>query len=132
MSEIICLRLKRGADLKREIVRLAEEHEIKCGCVLCAVGCVSSAKLRCADGKNVIEINEPCEIVSVLGTVSKQRCHIHVSLAKSDLSVAGGHLAEGCIINTTCELMILKTESFSIKKVFDEQTGYYEAFFAEE
>ena len=128
----ICVRLTRGDDLKQEIMRIARDNDIACGAIVCAVGCLSRARLRTADGVTDKDINEPCEIVSVTGTVSRERCHVHVSLAKSDMSVIGGHLVEGCIVNTTCELVIEVIKGYTVKKVFDESTGYNELEFIKE
>lgn len=130
--EHICVRLTRGADLKNELVRIAKENDIACGAVICAVGCLKSARLRTADGVTSVYIDEPCEIVSLTGTISRERCHVHISLAKGDMSVIGGHLLEGCIVNTTCELIIEVVIGFSIKKYYDENTGYNELEFVKE
>ena len=132
ISDMVCIRLERGADLREEIEKAAADNGFRCGAILNAVGCVSKAKLRCADGKTVVEIDEPCEIVSVTGTVSEQRCHVHISLAKADLSVVGGHLAYGCIVNTTCELMLVKANGWRAVEEYDENTGYNEAVFVRE
>ena len=77
------------------------------------------------------EITDHCEIVSLNGTVSKERCHLHIALSKEDLSTIGGHLCEGCIINTTCELVIAEIPGTTIGKEFDEETGYQELIFQE-
>lgn len=63
------------------------------------------------------------------GTVSENRCHIHISLSKEDLSTIGGHMTEGCIVNTTCELVIGELEGTQIVEEFDVKTGYGEAVF---
>lgn len=128
----ICVRLQRGSDLKKSISELADKNDIRCGFILSAVGCLRRARLRCADGETIYTIDEPCEIVSLTGTVSSKRCHLHISLAKTDLSVIGGHLAEGCIVNTTCELIVGTAEGYSINKRFDQETGYNELEFVKE
>ena len=74
-------------------------------------------------------IEEPCEIVSLFGTVSAARCHLHISLAREDLGVIGGHLVEGCIVNTTCELVIGVLDGWRIETEWDEATGYDELIF---
>ena len=102
----ICKRLRRGEDLLCSIQALAEQEKIAAGVVLSAVGCVSKARVRDASGVNLRDISEHCEIVSLNGTVSAKRCHLHIALSKEDLSTVGGHLVEGCIINTTCELVV--------------------------
>lgn len=127
----ICKRLRRGDDLLREIARLAEENAIAAGLVLSAVGCVSRARVRDAGGVTLREIGEPCEIVSLNGTVSAERCHLHIALSKEDLSVAGGHLVEGCIVNTTCELIVGVLDGWRFGIEQDAQTGYDELIFLE-
>lgn len=125
------VRLRRGDDLLQSIEAVAAEKEIRAGVVLSAVGCVTKARLRDASGVTVREINEDCEIVSLNGTVSCTRCHLHLALSKEDLSTVGGHMKEGCIINTTCELVIGELPGQEIDVEFDEETGYDELIFQE-
>lgn len=124
-----CVRLHRGDDLLLSIRELAREKHIAAGVVLSAVGCVTQARLRDASGVTVRSIDEHCEIVSLTGTVSEQRCHLHISLSREDLSTLGGHLCPGCIVNTTCELVVgeLPGVRFAVKQ--DAQTGYDELIF---
>ena len=77
-------------------------------------------------------IDEPCEIVSLNGTVSEVRCHLHIALSKEDLSTVGGHLVEGCIVNTTCELVVGILDGWHYGVEQDEQTGYDEIVFQEQ
>lgn len=130
--EIYCRRLRRGDDLLFEIERLARETDLRAGVVLSAVGCVSRACVRDASGVTVRQIDAPCEIVSLMGTVSRARTHLHISLSREDLSTLGGHLMPGCIINTTCELVIAALPGWTIGAQQDDQTGYNEAVFLED
>lgn len=123
------LRLRRGMDLMLSIKALCEEKNIAAGVVLSAVGCISKGRVRDASGVTIREISDHCEIVSLNGTVSKERCHLHIALSKEDLSTIGGHLCEGCIINTTCELVIAEIPETRIDKEFDAETGYDELVF---
>ena len=123
------IRLHRGDDLLLSIKQLASEQHIKAGVVLSAVGCILKGRLRDASGVTIRDISEHCEIVSLTGTISANRCHLHISLSKEDLSTIGGHLQEGCIINTTCELIIGEIPGQTIDVAFDEETGYDELVF---
>ena len=123
------LRLRRGADLLLSIRDVCREKHIAAGVVLSAVGCISEGRVRDASGVTIREIREHCEIVSLNGTVSENRCHLHIALSKEDLSTLGGHLCPGCIINTTCELVIAELPATAIEKEFDEETGYDELIF---
>ena len=127
--KIICKRLHRGDDLLLEIRRLAQEHEIGAGVLLSGVGCVSNARVRDASGVTIRDINEPCEIVSLNGTISASRCHLHIALAREDLSTLGGHLCPGCMINTTCELVVGVLEDWAFSLEQDGETGYDEIVF---
>ena len=127
--KIICKRLRRGADLLQSIEALAREEHIAAGVVLSGVGCIQHGFVRDAGGVTIRRISEPCEIVSLNGTVSEKRCHLHIALSKEDLSTVGGHLVEGCIINTTCELVIGVLDNWRISTEFDEETGYDELIF---
>ena len=123
------LRLHRGADLMLSIKALCVEKHIAAGVVLSAVGCISRGRVRDASGVTIREIGDHCEIVSLNGTVSRERCHLHIALSREDLSTIGGHLCEGCIINTTCELVVAEIPGTVIEKEFDEETGYDELVF---
>jgi len=126
-----CLRLHRGDDLLLSIRTLAEKENISAGVILSAVGCISRGRVRDASGVTIREIPDHCEIVSLTGTVSARRCHLHISLSREDLSTLGGHLCPGCIINTTCELVIAEIPGICIDIEFDPETGYEELIFQE-
>ena len=130
---LVChsVRLRRGDDLLLSIKDICQKKDISAGVVLSAVGCISEGRVRDAGGVNIRHIPHHCEIVSLNGTVSKKRCHLHISLSKEDLSTLGGHLCPGCIINTTCELVIAELPGQRIETEFDPETGYDELIFQE-
>ena len=126
-----CVRLHRGDDLMLSIQHLCKEKHIAAGVVLSAVGCISVGRVRDASGVTIREITDHCEIVSLNGTVSEERCHLHIALSREDLSTIGGHLRSGCIINTTCELVIAELPGIRINVEEDPETGYDELIFQE-
>ena len=119
-------RLHRGADLLQSIRTFSTEQHIQAGFIGACVGCVSTAKIRDAGGINIRRLDEPMEIVSLTGTVSEERCHLHISFSRKDLSTVGGHLVEGCLINTTAEIVLCELPEITFHPVFDPQTGYDE------
>lgn len=121
-----CFRLKRGQDILNSIEAFAKANDIAAGVILSGVGCVTKAKVRDASGVTFKELNQPLEIVSLMGTVSSNRTHLHISFSKEDLSTVGGHLVEGCIVNTTCEVVIGQLDDVIFSTEFDEETGYDE------
>jgi len=125
----VCKRLHRGDDLLLSIRRIAAEESLRAAVVLSAVGCVSCARLRDASGVHIRELPEHFEIVSMTGTVSALRCHLHVALSREDLTTVGGHLVPGCIVNTTCELVLLEMDGVEYGEEPDTETGYDEIIF---
>ena len=111
-----CFRLHRGDDLYESIQRYADAHHIAAGVVLSAVGCVYRWELRDASGVDVQSGTEDVEIVSLMGTVSEHR----------DLSVFGGHLRPGCLVNTTAEIVLAELPDTVFTRERDEATGYEE------
>ena len=124
-----CIRLKRGEDLMESIKKVCKEKNIRAGVVLSGVGCILKGRIRDASGVNIREITEHCEIVSLNGTVSAQRCHIHIALSKENLTTIGGHLCPGCMINTTCELVLMELPGIAYGVEEDPETGYDELIF---
>ena len=119
-------RLHRGDDLRLALTRFARENHLRGAVVLSCVGCLSHWRLRDASGVNMQEKTEPVEIVSSTGTLSQDRLHLHLSLSRKDLSTIGGHLAEGCIVNTTAEIVLLELEDVAFGAAYDADTGYDE------
>ena len=113
------------------IKALCKAKGIKAGVVLSGVGCILRGRIRDASGVTIREIAEHCEIVSLNGTVSEKRCHIHIALSKEDLSTVGGHLCSGCIVNTTCELVIGELPGIVYDMEEDAETGYDELVFVQ-
>ena len=124
-----CIRLKRGEDLLESIKTVCKEKKITAGVVLSGVGCILEGRVRDASGVTIREIREHCEIVSLNGTVSDKRCHNHIALSTEDLSTIGGHLCSGCIINTTCELILAEIPGIAYDVEEDPETGYDELIF---
>ena len=126
----LTFRLKPGQFLKEEIKKIVEKNNIKAGILLSIVGSLKKAVLRMAgsEANNQIikEWNELFEIVSGTGTVSKEGCHIHISLSDKNGNVIGGHLKDGCVINSTAEIIIGILDDVSYKRVYDKDTGFKE------
>ncbi len=118
-------RLKKGMDLKGEIEKYAIHNKIS-GVILCCVGCLSKLTIRLADGKSILEKEGQFEIVSITGTLSEDGVHIHISVSDEEGNTIGGHLKNGCIVNTTAEVCLLSISDVKYKREFDPETAYEE------
>lgn len=124
-------RLTRGNDLKLSIEKYCEDNKIQAGVILSCVGCLSEANIRNASGVKCIKIDKDIEIVSITGTVSQNGCHIHISVSDEELKTYGGHLKDGCIVNTTAEIVIIELSNYKFDRTMDENTGYKELTISE-
>ena len=126
--KIHAFRLKKGMDLLNSIKNYCAENNILAGAVISSVGSVLQTKVRTESNEERVELVEEMEITSLNGTVSKNRCHLHILLSRADASVLGGHLVKegGTIINTTCEIVILEFNNYEFSNEFDSSTGYNE------
>jgi len=120
-----CFRLTKGADLKKEIEKYVIDNKIS-GIILCAVGSLSKLTIRLADGKSILEKEDMFEIVSITGTLSIDGVHIHISVSDENGNTIGGHLKDGCIVNTTSEIVLKIFDNIKFKREYDEKTGYAE------
>lgn len=123
------VRLEKGADLRASIEDICISNSFDTAIVLSGVGCVYETRFRLAKAEGYFESKQDYEIVSITGTVSKGNAHIHIALADEKGNVVGGHLEKGCLINTTCELVLGILENYESDRPFDPNTGYDEIVF---
>lgn len=121
-----CFRLRPGQDLKKELLRYSETHQLQAAAILSAVGSLKVACLRLSDRKQTTEFAGPFEIVSLMGTVSASGIHMHMAISDSDGKVIGGHLMDGCVIHTTAEIILMESLDLVFAREADEGTGYKE------
>lgn len=119
-------RLTRGQDLKKEIIAYCKKENIKAGVILSAVGCISHLHIRLAEAKDYIDKEECYEIVSITGTVSDTDVHIHISASDNEGKTVGGHLKDGTIVDTTCEVVMYELKDYIFDREPDKETGYDE------
>lgn len=124
----IAVRLHDGQDLLEEIQLLDEEHNVQAGIILSAVGSLKTSVIRVPVVDGQVKYINPTnlEIDNLHGTVSMNGCHLHISVSDIGGVVRGGHLKKGCIIRTTCELVIGVLDKTSFSREPDAQTGFDE------
>lgn len=123
------IRLTKGADLRESIENICKDNNFNTAIVLSGVGCIYQMRIRLAKALGYLEIKDDFEIVSITGTISRGNAHIHVSFSDDEGKTIGGHLEKGCLINTTCELVLGVLEDYESDRPYDENTGYDEIVF---
>jgi uncharacterized protein len=125
----VVARLRHSCDLLAEIATLADSHGIAMA-DLRAIGALQRARLSFYDQTThryeEFAVDEPVELVSLLGTVSRRdgetAVHAHVALAGHRGGCIGGHLAPGCVV-FACELVMQELIGEPLERRHDEQTG---------
>lgn len=125
-ARTFAVRLKPGQDLREELEKITRASNIRAGFILTAVGSLKRAALRLADRTETSTFEQKFEIVSLVGTLSTDGVHLHISLSDQDGKTIGGHLVGGCIIYTTAEIIIGEARDLIFTRERDEQTGYKE------
>jgi predicted DNA-binding protein with PD1-like motif len=120
------LRLRPGQDLREELEKVTKAAHIRAGFILTAVGSLKRAALRLADKTDTTTFEQKFEIVSLVGTLSPDGVHLHVSLSDQEGKTIGGHLVNGCLVYTTVEIVIGEARDLIFTREPDEQTGYKE------
>jgi predicted DNA-binding protein with PD1-like motif len=123
---VAVLRLLPGMDLKQTLQDYCVEHQIDAACIVSCVGSLKSANIRFADCKSGTLIDEKLEIVSLVGTLSQQGCHLHIAVSNGQGQTFGGHLMPGSYIYTTAEIILGKFPDIIFTREHDASTGYKE------
>ena len=123
---IHAFRLKPGQDLKKEIETYVQRHKTEAGWVMTCVGSVMQYHLRFANQPNETKTNGHFEIVSLVGTVSINGSHLHMSVSDSTGKTIGGHLPDGNLIYTTAEIVIGEGKQLIFTREKDDTTEWEE------
>lgn len=131
------IRIPAGADLVTSLEDAAEKA-MKVGgtqsaFVMSAVGSLQEVSLRMANASKegekltneIKQWKERFEIVSLVGTFSKDGKHLHMSISNKDGEAFGGHVISGRIF-TTLELVLGTIQDVAFSREIDDATGFDE------
>lgn len=119
-------RLKPGQDLKLSLDSFVQANQLESAWIQTAVGSLTDYHIRFANQPNGSKDSGHFEIVSLVGTLSVNGSHIHISVSDSTGKTIGGHLLEGNIIYTTAEIVIGSSNQFQFKREEDGTTPWKE------
>lgn len=126
MPDIHAFRLKPGKDLKKEIELYVKENKIEAGWINCAVGSLTDYNIRFANQPDGSKDSGHFEIVSLIGTVSTNGSHLHISISDSTGKTIGGHLLDSCMVYTTAEIVIQESKEHVFTREKDGSTPWEE------
>jgi len=128
------LRLTPGQDLRQAIEAAVLSHNCRAAFVLSGIGSLSTAGLRFAGADQPQRLTGDTEILSLSGTVAvnvadsgaHSSSHLHMALSTATGQVFGGHVAPGCIVRTTAEVLLALLPEWEFVREPDALTGYDE------
>jgi predicted DNA-binding protein with PD1-like motif len=104
--QAIPLRLHPGEDLRAALEAQLTGHGAGAAFVLQGIGSLCVAQLRLAGAAQPTELRGDLEILTLAGSVAPDGAHLHMSIADAQGRVMGGHVAAGCIVRTTAEVLL--------------------------
>ncbi len=123
---VYALRLHPGQDLKRELEAFAKSQHLQAAFIVTCVGSLRKVALRPANQQEPLFREQKFEIVSLVGTLSPDGAHLHISLSDSTGATIGGHLLEGNEVYTTAEIVIGEAAQLQFHREVDPETTYKE------
>ena len=116
------LRLVPGDDLRDAL----QAHAAGAAFVVAGIGSLRGARLRFAGAAEPTAITGDLEIVALSGTLSPDGLHLHACLADAAGRVVGGHVAAGCTVRTTAEVLLAPLPGWRFARALDARTGHPE------
>jgi predicted DNA-binding protein with PD1-like motif len=124
------LRLFPGQDLRAALEAAVQSQNCRAAFVLSGIGSLSTAGLRLAGAEQPTRLTESMEILTLSGTVAveggKTASHMHMAISTATGQVLGGHVAPGCTVLTTAEVLLALLPDWQFSREPDAQTGYDE------
>jgi hypothetical protein len=120
------LRLSPGDDLRAALDAALAAHGGQAAFVVAGIGSLREARLRFAGRDATHHVVGDLEILTLAGTLGHGGSHLHASLADADGRVVGGHVAPGCIVRTTAEVLLAVLDDVAFAREPDAVTGYAE------
>lgn len=120
------LRLSPGDDLRVALEDLARRLKMPAAFVIQGIGSLSVAQLRFAGNEDPTELRGDLEILTLAGSVSPDGAHLHMSVADQRGRVCGGHVAPGCTVRTTAEVLLALLPGYRFAREYDPDSGFVE------
>jgi uncharacterized protein len=120
------LRLNPGDDLRAGLTAALGPQGVDAAFVLQGIGSLSVAQLRFAGAEQATGLRGDLEILTLAGSRSPSGAHLHMSVSDAEGKVFGGHVAPGCIVRTTAEVLLVLLPQHRFSREPDAATGFAE------
>ena len=123
---LLPLRLQPGDDLRAALSAAVAAQACGAAFVLAGIGSLSATQLRLAGAEQQCALTGDVEILTLSGSIAANGVHLHMSVADAGGRVLGGHVAAGCIVRTTAEVLVALLPDWHFTREADAATGYAE------
>jgi hypothetical protein len=120
------VRLLPGDDLRLALEAVVAARGCSAAFVLAGIGSLHGAQLRLAGAAAPLQLSRDVELLSLVGSIAANGSHLHMSVADADGRVLGGHVAPGCIVRTTAEVLLQLLPGWDFTREADAGTGFAE------
>ncbi len=124
------IRLLPGQDLRTALEVAVQTQNCRAAFVLSGIGSLSTAGVRLAGAVQSERLAGDMEILTLSGMVAfdgvKSSSHLHMAISTASGQVLGGHVAAGCIVLTTAEVLLALLPDWEFAREPDAVTGYDE------
>jgi predicted DNA-binding protein with PD1-like motif len=127
---LLPLRLHPGQDLRQALEAAVRGQGCQAAFVVSGIGSLMNARIRLADAPDAMLLEGPTEILGLSGTVGETQghshSHLHMAVSTASGQVVGGHVAPGCMVRTTAEVLLALLPEWRFSRETDATTGYAE------
>lgn len=125
------IRLSPGQDLRAALEEAVRAQGCRAAFVISGIGSLSDARIRFAGVDHAQLLSGDTEILSLSGTVGVDKdgrghSHLHMALSTATGAVFGGHVAPGCRVRTTAEVLLGLLPEWTFTRETDPVTGFPE------
>ena len=120
------VRLQPQQDLRSALQAILTGHQAGAAFVLQGIGSLSTVRIRFAGLDAPTELHGDFEILTLAGSLSPDGVHLHISVSDAQGRVLGGHVAPGCIVRTTAEILVALLPDHAFSRAPDPSSGWDE------
>ena len=120
------VRLHPQQDLRGALQAILAEHQVSAAFVVQGIGSLSAARIRFAGMSEATELQGDLEILTLAGSLSPDGAHLHMTVSDAQGRVTGGHVAPGCVVRTTAEVLLALLPEHHFSRAPDAESGWDE------
>jgi predicted DNA-binding protein with PD1-like motif len=131
VQRVIFARFFEGEELLESIAEVARQNSVDSGFFF-VIGTLRSAVLGYyKEGRYLpTKMRGTLEIASCMGNVSIKEdgeilVHGHIVVSDESGAASGGHVMQGCLVDATAELVLVKAESGTLRRALDKTTNLH-------